>query len=348
MVNKGGIEFRAVVKHHGPAEHPPALDHISFSIPKGTLTTLLGPSGCGKTTTLRLIGGLELPTSGSVWIDGVDVTGVGPSKRQVSMVFQGYALFPHLNVIKNVEYGLEVSGISEDERIHKAHHALSMVGLHGLDRRMPSELSGGQQQRVALARALVLEPAVLLFDEPLSGLDSRLRRSMREEIRTLQRRLRLTVAYVTHDQAEALAISDQIIVMNQGRIAQIGSPTDLYMRPNSKFVATFMGEAKLVKARCLERGTLQIGSLTLTANFDAGKGPVTVAIRPQAWEIQDPSQPGLPGTVTKHAYLGSHQEATVQTELGEVFVVYANTAAEWLPGSLVALKLRSEGVALIP
>ena len=218
---------------------------ISFTVPKGTLTTILGPSGCGKTTTLRMIAGLEAPTGGQIFIDGVDVTTLGPAERNVSMVFQSYALFPHMNVLANVAYGLSVSGVNKAETKQRAHAAMATVGLTGFDERLPSELSGGQQQRVALARALVLEPAVLLFDEPLSNLDARLRRSMREEIRALQQRLGLTVAYVTHDQSEALAVSDQIIVMDHGVIAQAGTPHDLYERPGSEFVAGFMGEAML-------------------------------------------------------------------------------------------------------
>src|SRR6185369_7240921 len=207
---------------------PLAVKGISFNVARGTLTTILGPSGCGKTTTLRMIAGLESPTSGQIVIAGKDVTTLGPADRNVSMMFQSYALFPHMNVVENVMYGLRMSGVAKTAARKRAVEALRNVGLVGFDERLPSELSGGQQQRVALARALVLEPAVLLFDEPLSNLDARLRREMREEIRALQQRLKLTVAYVTHDQSEALAVSDQIIVMDRGTIAQQGTPRDLY------------------------------------------------------------------------------------------------------------------------
>jgi len=207
------IEFVRVNKRYGEVA---AVDDISFTIGAGTLVTLLGPSGCGKTTTLRLIAGLELPTTGAIRIGGEDVTRRAASERDVSMVFQSYALFPHMSVLENVSYGLTVSRMPKQQVSEKAHGALATVGLTGFDARLPSELSGGQQQRVAVARALVVEPAVLLFDEPLSNLDARLRRQMREEIRELQQRLSLTVVYVTHDQAEAMAVSDRIIVMNRG------------------------------------------------------------------------------------------------------------------------------------
>src|SRR5512140_1134227 len=232
-----GIEFRRVSKRYGidPAT-PLAVREVSFHVPGGTLTTILGPSGCGKTTILRMIAGLESPTSGQIVIAGKDVTALGPADRNVSMMFQSYALFPHMTVVENVMYGLRMSCQAKDVARTRAVEALRSVGLVGYDLRLPSELSGGQQQRVALARALVLEPAVLLFDEPLSNLDARLRREMREEIRALQQRLSLTVVYVTHDQAEALAVSDRIIVLNRAVIAPEGAPRELYGEPKDSFV----------------------------------------------------------------------------------------------------------------
>jgi iron(III) transport system ATP-binding protein len=242
-----GVEFRNITKRYGlQASAPLVVKGVSFEVPKGSLTTILGPSGCGKTTVLRMIAGLEIPTGGQILMDGKDVTTLGPADRNVSMMFQSYALFPHMNVLENVMYGLKMSGVAREEARVRGSEALKNVGLVGYDERLPSELSGGQQQRVALARALVLEPAVLLFDEPLSNLDARLRREMREEIRSLQQRLNLTVAYVTHDQSEALAVSDQIVVMSAGGlIAQRGSPREMYEFPQSEFVAGFMGEAML-------------------------------------------------------------------------------------------------------
>src|SRR5689334_20117798 len=238
------IEFRNVTKRYGDVT---AIDDISLVIAAGTLVTLLGPSGCGKTTTLRLIAGLELPTSGTIRIGDRDVTGVPAAERDVSMVFQSYALFPHMSVLENVRYGLLVSKTPKAQADERAHAALAMVGLEGFEDRLPSELSGGQQQRVAVARAVVLEPSVLLFDEPLSNLDARLRRQMRQDIRDLQQRLALTVVYVTHDQAEAMAVSDRIIVMNRATIAQEGAPRELYEQPQSSFVARFMGDANRVR-----------------------------------------------------------------------------------------------------
>ena len=239
------IEFRDVSKRYGDVV---AVRDISFTIAPGTLVTLLGPSGCGKTTILRLIAGLELPTTGTILIGGRDVSRTAASERDVSMVFQSYALFPHMTVLENVRYGLDVSRVAEGGRGRaRARGARDRRPRRACDDRLPSELSGGQQQRVAVARALVLEPSVLLFDEPLSNLDARLRRQMREEIRELQQRLALTVVYVTHDQAEAMAVSDRIIVMNKAVIAQEGAPRELYEQPSDAFVAGFMGDANRVR-----------------------------------------------------------------------------------------------------
>jgi iron(III) transport system ATP-binding protein len=343
-----GIEFRRVSKRYtnDPAT-PPAVDAISFHVPRGTLTTLLGPSGCGKTTTLRMIAGLEAPSGGQIFIDGQDVTTLGPAQRNVSLVFQSYALFPHMDVLGNVMYGLRMSGLDKDAARTKAQQALQGVGLVGFDARLPAELSGGQQQRVALARALVLEPAVLLFDEPLSNLDARLRREMREEIRALQQRLQLTVAYVTHDQGEALAVSDHIIVMDRGAIAQAGSPRQLYEEPASEFVAGFMGEARLFPATAAADGRVQLGPLTLTPRQPVAPGPVKVAVRPEAWQLR-PAGTGLAGRLAKLAYLGSGYELTFDTALGPVFVLSPDPTARWSPGAEVGLELPGAGISVLP
>ncbi len=321
---------------------------ISFTVAKGSLTTILGPSGCGKTTTLRMIAGLETPSAGQILIDGRDVTHLGPAERNVSMVFQSYALFPHMSVLENVSYGLSVSGVKSQEILERAHIAMSAVGLTGYDERLPSELSGGQQQRVAVARALVLEPSVLLFDEPLSNLDARLRRSMREEIRGLQQRLGLTVAYVTHDQSEALAVSDQIIVMDHGVIAQAGTPSDLYERPNSEFVAGFMGEAMLFPGQAFADGSVQVGALRVKALHPIKPGPVKAAIRPEAWTIGQAGDGGLAGIITKKAYLGSVYELTVDTGLGAIFVVSPDVESERNLGDAVSLCLPTRGISVVP
>ena len=346
-MSQPGIEFRNVTKRYGSDPSVPlVVQGISFAVPRGTLTTILGPSGCGKTTTLRMIAGLEAPTGGQILIEGRDVTTLGPAQRNVSMMFQSYALFPHMDVLENVGYGLRMSGVAKPLVRERAMDALRNVGLVGYDARLPSELSGGQQQRVALARALVLEPAVLLFDEPLSNLDARLRREMREEIRSLQQRLQLTVAYVTHDQSEALAVSDQIIVMDQGRIAQGGTPQQLYETPTSEFVAGFMGEAMLFPAHADAGGTVALGPLRITPRQSVAPGAVKVAVRPEAWQVGPPGQ-GLDGRLAKLAYLGSVYEYTFETELGPVFVVSPDLQRVLDLGSDVGLQLAEHGVSVV-
>ena len=347
------IEFRNVTKRYGGAASPLVVKGINLSVPTGTLTTLLGPSGCGKTTTLRMIAGLDAPTGGQIFIDGQDVTLLGPAERNVSMVFQSYALFPHLNVLDNVGYGLSVSGVSKAETLRRAQAAMDSVGLSGYDTRLPSELSGGQQQRVAVARSLVLEPRVLLFDEPLSNLDARLRRTMREEIRALQQRLKLTVAYVTHDQSEALAVSDQIVVMNAGLVAQAGTPAQLFEAPQSEFVAGFMGEAMLFSAVADTQGQVALGPLLLhrlqpqQPQQALAAGPVKVAVRPEAWRIGAAGSAGLAATLLKCSYLGSVMELTVATDLGEVFAVSPDVTRRWRVGERLSLTLAEKGVSIV-
>jgi iron(III) transport system ATP-binding protein len=341
------IVFKDITKRYGSdTKGPLAVKGISFEVETGTLATILGPSGCGKTTTLRMIAGLESPTSGSIHIDGKDVTTLGPAERNVSMMFQSYALFPHMTVLENVMYGLRMSGVPKDRARARARETLENVGLVGFDERLPSELSGGQQQRVALARALVLEPAVLLFDEPLSNLDARLRREMREEIRALQQRLQLTVAYVTHDQSEALAVSDQIIVMNQGVIAQRGTPQDMYERPQSEFVAGFMGEAMLFSGTAGAGGAVQLGPLRLVSRQTVHPGAVKVAVRPEAWLIRRDGE-GLAAKLAKSAYLGSFFEYTFETELGPIFVVSPDLTDALPVGAQVVLRLADHGVSVV-
>jgi iron(III) transport system ATP-binding protein len=341
------IEFRQVTKRYGGADSPLVVKGIDLVVPTGTLTTILGPSGCGKTTTLRMIAGLDAPSGGQILIDGQDVTNLGAAERNVSMVFQSYALFPHMNVLENVCYGLSVSGVGKVEAMRRAHGAMETVGLTGYDQRLPSELSGGQQQRVAVARSLVLEPSVLLFDEPLSNLDARLRRSMREEIRALQQRLKLTVAYVTHDQSEALAVSDQIVVMNAGLVAQAGSPQQLYEEPASEFVAGFMGEAMLFSAVADAEGVVRLGPLALRPRKTMAAGAVKVAVRPEAWQVAPAGEQPLEGTLVKFSYLGSFQELTVDTALGEVFVVSPDVSRHWTVGDRLSLSLEERGVSVV-
>ncbi|MEK0418946.1 MAG: Spermidine/putrescine import ATP-binding protein PotA [Pseudomonadota bacterium] len=343
-----GIELRQVTKRYGDASSPLVVQGIDLRIRKGSLTTLLGPSGCGKTTTLRMVAGLEAPSSGQILIDGQDVTALGPSQRDVSMVFQSYALFPHMNVIDNVSYGLVVQGVDKRSAHERARATLELVGLSGFDTRWPGEMSGGQQQRVAVARSLILEPSVMLFDEPLSNLDAALRRSMREDIRALQQRLSLTVAYVTHDQSEAMAVSDQIVVMDKGCIAQQGTPRELYEAPASAFVADFMGEAMIMDAHVDAQGCVRLGPLQAPARQATAPGPVKVAVRPQAWTVDDRGASGLPGKVLHCAYLGAVLELKVRTELGDIFVVCNQVRSPWAVDSEVSLQWTDQGVSVLP
>ncbi len=350
MTSSGtAVEFQNVTKAFGTVQ---AVRNVSFQIQSGELVTLLGPSGCGKTTTLRMIAGLEMATSGSIFIGGRDVTRLPATDRDVSMVFQSYALFPHMSVIQNVGYGLTMSKLPKHEVEERAQAGLKLVGLSGYEKRLPSELSGGQQQRVAVARALVLEPEVLLFDEPLSNLDAKLRRHVREEIRDLQQELNLTVVYVTHDQEEALAVSDRIIVMKEAVIAQKGTPHELYETPKSRFVADFIGDANLVtgtlQAISPDTGTVMLEDLTLELPHQGlAPGSVTVAIRPEAILLKPQTEAGIHGVIRKATYLGGHMDYTVETSLGELFVMDAVMDAVHEAGDEVHLQLKRRGVSLV-
>lgn len=334
-----------------------AVDDVSFEIAAGTLVTLLGPSGCGKTTTLRLIAGLEQANAGRILIGGTDVTARSPAERDVSMVFQSYALFPHLSVLDNVCYGLRSSRVPKRQAVEQAKVKLELVGLTGLETRLPSELSGGQQQRVALARAMVLEPKVLLFDEPLSNLDARLRRRVRDEIRGLQQTLGLTVVYVTHDQSEALAISDRIIVMNNARIAQDGTPRELYESPADRFVVNFMGEASIlpVEVTSVDGGiaAVRFGDATLSLpRRGLGAGKAELAIRPHAVHLsREPDETsGTRGTVRRAVYGGDHMEYDVMISgFNEtVFVVDTSVSAPLAAGDVVGVTFSRLGLSLLP
>ena len=344
------VEFKHVTKAYGDVQ---AVRDLSFTIERGKLVTLLGPSGCGKTTTLRLIAGLEMSTEGSIFIGGKEVTRLSASDRDVSMVFQSYALFPHMTVMQNVSYGLTMSRLSKAEVSEKALEGLELVSLSGFGERLPSELSGGQQQRVAVARALVLEPEVLLFDEPLSNLDAKLRRRVREEIRELQQKLELTTVYVTHDQEEALAVSDRIFVMNEAVIDQEGTPLQLYEEPVNLFVADFIGDANIVKAQILKiegaNAEVEIGGIrTKLPHRGLISGEVNVAIRPQSICLsQSGNENSIPGTILKAIYLGGHIEYTVDCILGELFVIDNQMESKQNLDAAVSITLRTRGVSLI-
>ncbi|MGG5820561.1 ABC transporter ATP-binding protein [Falsiroseomonas sp. HW251] len=317
-MSDSAIVFDRVTKAFGTVR---AVDEVSFALPQGSLVTLLGPSGCGKTTTLRLVAGLELPTDGTITIEGKDVTRLAAAERRIAMVFQSYALFPHMNVLENVAYGLVVNGARKQSAEADAQAMLKTLGLEGLGHRLPSELSGGQQQRVAVARALVLRPKVLLFDEPLSNLDARLRRRVREDIRDLQKKLGLSVVYVTHDQQEALAVSDLVCVMRAGRIAQMGTPTELYEDPADAFIADFMGEANVLKGEVLGPNRIALGGVALDTRMrDHPAGPAELAVRPEAVTVTADGE-GLPGRIQRAAFLGQTREYEIETAAGVLFVV---------------------------
>jgi len=330
------ILFDRVTKAFGTVR---AVDEVSLAFPQGALVTLLGPSGCGKTTTLRLVAGLELPTDGTITIEGRDVTRLAAAERRIAMVFQSYALFPHMNVLENVAYGLVVNGARKQSAESDALAMLKTLGLEGLGHRLPSELSGGQQQRVAVARALVLRPKVLLFDEPLSNLDARLRRRVREDIRDLQKRLGLSVVYVTHDQQEALAVSDLVCVMRAGRIAQMGTPTQLYEDPADAFIADFMGEANVLKGEVLGPGRVALGGVALETQMrDHPTGAAELAVRPESVTLL-PDGEGLPGRIQRAAFLGQTREYEVETEAGLLFVVTPAAAHAFAEGEAVRCRL---------
>lgn len=347
----GSVSFENVIKTFGNVT---AIDNVSFTIEPGNLVTLLGPSGCGKTTTLRMLAGLEHPTSGRIMIGNKDVTHLPATDRDVSMVFQSYALFPHMTVAENVAYGLSASGVNKVEAKEKSEEGLELVGLEGYGERFPRELSGGQQQRVAVARALVLEPEVLLLDEPLSNLDAKLRRHVREEIRELQQKIGLTAVYVTHDQEEALAVSDRIIVMNRSVIAQEGSPRELYEAPASSFIADFIGDANLINADIIatdgHTAEVAVGALRCSLpQRDFSKGRVQLAVHPSSVRLSklDHQSTGLTGNVRRATYLGNQMQYDVDSEVGSLFVVDYRVEQAIPVGSDVSIAFSNRGLALV-
>ncbi|TPF74409.1 ABC transporter ATP-binding protein [Brucella gallinifaecis] len=327
-----------------------AVDNISLDIPRGSMLTLLGPSGCGKSTTLRLLAGFYQPTQGDIFLGDECITALPPNRRRMTMVFQEYALFPHLSVARNVAYGLVMRKTPKEHIRKRVGEMLELVGLEGAAEKYPHQLSGGQQQRVALARALAVDPEVLLLDEPLSNLDAKLRIKLREEIVRLQKVLGKTMVFVTHDQEEALSISDRIAVMNKGRIEQLGSPTEIYYHPATRYVAEFIGLANFIDASVRTDGMVEIAGAVIPG-LKPLDGPATAVIRPESVKILSGAAPaGAPtiaGRVTRRAFLGGTLRYTVETDFGEWTVDEA--APEPRPQSdEVRLVLPVERLHLIP
>ena len=303
-----------------------AVHDVSLDIAPGSFVTLLGPSGCGKTTTLRMVAGFESPDEGEIYLGGQPINELTPNKRDTAMVFQSYALFPHYNVFDNVAYGLKLRKVPKAEIEQRVRTILDLVEMGGMESRMTNQLSGGQQQRVALARALVVEPGVLLFDEPLSNLDAKLRVTMRTEIRRIQQKLGITAIYVTHDQSEAMALSDNIIIMNHGVVEQMGTPQEIYYHPKNEFVADFIGEANFLKGTMVgvdgDHAVLDVeGYRTRVAGRDdleSGK-EYTVVLRPESGTLAD--EGGLPCRVVLSCFMGSYQNYHVM--VGDTLVKLA-------------------------
>jgi spermidine/putrescine transport system ATP-binding protein len=355
-VQGGEIRLEALEKRFGETV---AVDSIDLDMPSGEFFTMVGPSGCGKTTTLRMIAGFERPTAGRILLDGADVAHVPPHKRSVNTVFQSYALFPHLDVASNVAFGLKYQRATKDERRRRVGEALDLVQLGGYEKRRPDQLSGGQQQRVALARALILRPQVLLLDEPLGALDARLRKDLQVELKTLQADLGVTFVFVTHDQEEALTMSDRIAVMNGGRVEQAGPPQALYEEPESLFVADFLGSSNLITAEAEGRDgsacRLRVGDYTLQAaagDLDAS-GPVKAVIRPERVLLEPHGAAGdncLPGMVEHVVFLGGSREARVRMLGGDLIKAVAQNdgaPVTFEQGTPVTVRLPAEALRVL-
>jgi putative spermidine/putrescine transport system ATP-binding protein len=339
------LSLRGLTKRYGDFV---AVDGMNLDVPKGELVAFLGPSGCGKTTSLRMIAGLTPQSDGEIIVDGKNLTGVPTYKRDMGLVFQSYALFPHMNVERNVAFGLEMRKVARDELAKRVRDAIALVHLNGMEGRRPAALSGGQQQRVALARALVISPSILLLDEPLSNLDAKLRDEMRNEIRDIQQRLGITAVFVTHDQAEALTMCDKVVVMNRGRLEQVGTPTELYEQPRTSFVAEFIGRMNRVRTEARNGSTEFAGQrIPVPAGLD---GPVNIMMRPHRIAI-GPVASGeahhqVTGSIARAVFVGDILQYDVDVAGQIVSVELATRGGESVlaPGTPVSLSWRPQDV----
>ncbi|WNN43582.1 MULTISPECIES: ferric ABC transporter ATP-binding protein [Winslowiella] len=336
------VELRNIGKRFG---NNVVIDDLSLAIPQGQMVTLLGPSGCGKTTVLRLVAGLEKPTEGQILIDGEDVTHRSIQQRDICMVFQSYALFPHMSLGENIGYGLRMLGRPKAEIRDRVNEALKLVDLEGFEDRFVDQISGGQQQRVALARALILKPKVLLFDEPLSNLDANLRRSMREKIRELQQQFNITSLYVTHDQSEAFAVSDTVLVMNKGKIMQLGEPQTLYRYPASRFMAGFMGDANIFDARINHNRVEIFGyAIARPEGFASGLQQCAVGVRPEAITLSQQGEDSQRCTIKKVAYMGPQYEVLVDWHGQQLLLQVNAIELQPSPGDCYYLQIHPFGM----
>ncbi|KPN18112.1 MULTISPECIES: ABC transporter ATP-binding protein [Arthrobacter] len=365
----GELHLDHLYKHFGAPDAPAAVDGINLAIRPGEFITLLGPSGCGKTTTLRMIAGFEQPSDGKLTLDGEDILGLTPDKRPMSMVFQSYALFPHMSVFDNVAYGLRLKKTPAKTLEQEVNFALASMSLTQYADRAPNQLSGGQQQRVALARAMVMKPKVLLFDEPLSNLDAKLRVQMRTEIRSLQHKLGITSVYVTHDQDEAMTLSDRIVVMRQGRIEQVAPPTEVYRRPASVFVADFIGRANFLEVqnhRVTGDGEARQATVSVLGGMHqvpahdgvSDAQPATLLVRPESVSVTridavnhaEVQIAGNVGRILNSVFYGSWIEYEVETQDGNITSVVSDPAPEDImdSGTCVEVRIRQERCWLMP
>jgi putative spermidine/putrescine transport system ATP-binding protein len=346
-VKRHGVAVRIAACAKTFSDGTRALESVSLEIDRGETIVLLGPSGCGKTTLLRIVAGLETPDpDGQIFFNDADVTAVPIEQRNVGMVFQSYALFPNMNVAQNIAYGLKFRGASVQQRDARVAELVVLTGIEGLEHRRIDQLSGGQRQRVALARAVAVRPSVLLLDEPLTALDAALRERLRGELNQLLRTLGITAIYVTHDQSEAMALGDRIVVMRKGAIAQVGAPREIYFAPTSRFVAEFVGAANIVEGTCSD-GTLTLpgGRLRLA---NGGKGPATAMIRPESIRIISPDAAELTGEVTAVSFVGDRQRLTISGAATRPIMADVPNLLTVKPGDRVGLSVDPSSIRLLP